>query len=430
MSSRLALSDVAHVLKPIADKYFEAGVQLGVEVETIRRIEGENQSHSRRLYETIYTWQNNCSSDECSWSTLADAVQRVGGYDNLVMKLRERGKNAPTTRQQRESAEADDTGYSSRSDSISDTCSSSGSETECFDTVPGCGCKEKPCSLYTLCANGCPNPTRKRVHVLRKKQLHETENSELPLVLEGEDDCEEYERETKRIQKQFGKFVTDTCCSFKMLEKVNIQSLTLFLQSSFPALKARMKELNEATCLEQVFKIVIDQCCSWFDYEVIKEMIEHFGDSSDKHRAEKYEEEFRKYAKQRLPKGKKHIEVGSGATVGGKQLVIKVDKEWEEVNFNDIDKLRGSFASILGVRRRELYLADIREGCIRMTFMIPEELAKRIFATKCCLIHSQVQSFKQEDVTSIRCEKFKWRACTDRRAEEKEMEAEMNTVLV
>ena len=403
------LSEIAHVLHPIAYKYFEVGVQLDVSVDALHAITEENSTISRRLCKTIHSWQNNSSADSCTWSTLADAVARVGGHDKLVREIRARdgGNNAPNTRAESE----EDAGYSTISDSpISDTESSSGSDIERFELVPGCGCgKEMPCSLYTLCARGCPNPTRRRIPVLQKKRVGAVTQDDLPF--EDEDDCEDFERETKKIQKLFGKFVTDVCCSFEN-QKVNIEKLALFLQTSLPVMKPRSKELNQATCLEQIFKIVADQACSWFDYEVIKDMIDYFGDSSDKHRAQVYEEEFRKYANQRLPKGKKHIEIGSGAKVSGMQLVVKIDKEWEEVNFNDLDKLRSSFASILGVRRRELYLADVREGCIMMTFMIQKELGKKLFPTKSCLTTEQIHSLKSESVISLRCGKLTWRAST------------------
>ena len=300
-------------------------------------------------------------SEKSDWTTSSGsetatdkscAVVNVVGHDDLV-RGDQGGDNTPPLRPLPSESGAEDTGYSTKSDLVtSDKDSSNGSETECFELMPGCGCgKEKPCSLYTLCARGCPNPTRRRIPVLQKKRVGADSQDELPF--EDEDDCEDFERETKKIQKLFGKFVTDVCCSFEN-QKVNIEKLALFLQTSLPVMKPRSKELNQATCLEQIFTIVADQACSWFDYEVIKDMIDYFGDSSDKHRAKVYEEEFRKYANQRLPKGKKHIEIGSGAKVGTKQLVVKIDKEWEEVNFNELDKLRGTFASILGVHRTDL----------------------------------------------------------------------------
>ena len=439
--SVISLAHIVHILNPVVDKYFELGVQLGVDVASLKRIEGEHSSHLRRFHEVIHFWQNNNTSTR-GWSTLANAVAKIRGHENLARELRTLGLNTkestscdesptessdglfnsieeskdfmkipkntdyPSRVVERPSFEMpEDTGYWTKSDSLSDE-SSSGSDTECFDLVPGCGCKDKPCSVYTLCAGGCPNPTAKRVHMLRKQ----TCATKAVLPFEEEDDYEDYELETKKIQKSFGRFVVDTCNSFKKSEEVNAQKLALFIRGSFSIMKPRTDELTKAECLEQIFYTVVDQACSWFDYEIIKDMINYYGDSSDKNRLEKYEEELEKYARERLPKGKKHIEVGNGARKGCKQLVIKIDKEWEDINFSHLDKLCGTFASILGVRRRDLYLADIREGCIMMTLMIPEEIAVTVFPTRRCLTLSQIQSFKAEGVISLKCGKFCWRA--------------------
>ena len=168
-------------------------------------------------------------------------------------------------------------------------------------------------------------------------------------------------------------------------------------------MKPRMQELNKTISFEDFFGIIIDQACSWFNYGVIKDLILLFCTSAKKF-LDEYEACFKIYAEQRLPKGMKHIEIGDGARKGGKKLVIKIDREWGEVTFSDFDKLRGTFASILDVRRSDLYLADIRQGCIEMTFMITEELAGRLFTSRTCLTPSQIRSLKDEGVLSVKCE--------------------------
>ena len=86
-NSRLLLSEIITNLAPLTDKYFELGIQLGLEVEAIKAVERNYPMQSRRFSETIILWQNKNTRSQ-RWSTLADAVQRVGGYDRLVKKLR------------------------------------------------------------------------------------------------------------------------------------------------------------------------------------------------------------------------------------------------------------------------------------------------------------------------------------------------------
>ena len=349
------LSEVVHILNPIADKYFNLGIQLGVKIQQLKTIESNStMSHDqlRCLTEMINLWQEN-TTGECSWSALATAVERIGGHNKLAKELRARDKAVESgmgghdklgielgvhkglkedpkpQRHDSTTESADESGYSSGSELA-----------ECFELAPGCGCTDvKPCSLNKLCEGRCPKPTSKRVPILRKISKGRAQ-SEIPV--EEEADFEDYEASTKDIRKSFGNLILKTCRSFKT-SNVSIQKLSLYLQSTFPLMKTRAEDLNGATCLEEVFKIV-NQACSWFDYEIIKDIIQRFGDSTAKGCIREYEAHFKKYAEQRLPKGMKHIEVGSGAKTGGKQLVIKIDKEWEEVTFSDLNKLRGTFA--------------------------------------------------------------------------------------
>jgi hypothetical protein len=247
------------------------------------------------------------------------------------------------------------------------------------------------------------------VPVLRKKSKAAGMSSQSEIPFE-EQQChafEDYERSTKEMHKSFGTFVFNTSRNFKT-SNVDIKELTLYVQSTYPVMKPRMEELSKVTHFADFFRIIVDQACSWFDYGIIKDLILRFCTSA-KSCLDEYEACFKKYAEHRLPKGMKHIEIGGGARRGGKQLVIKIDREWEEVTLSDLDKFRGTFASILGVRRSDLYLADIRAGCI-VTFMITEELAGRLFPSRTCLASSQVKSLKDEGVLSVKCGCLSWRA--------------------
>ena len=244
---------------------------------------------------------------------------------------------------------------------------------------------------------------------------------------EEEDYTEEFEKETKQMRVQFAGLVNDICDSF---EKRNVKPdrAVLFLQIAHPLLKPRINEMTKASSMDQMLTIVTDQACSWFDYEIIKDLIYKLGDDHDRKLLGEYEAIFKKFVERRkLPKGKKHIEVGGGARKGGKQLVIKIDKEWDEVNFNDLDKIRGNLASILNVKRRDLYLADIREGCVMLTFMITEELAETLFPKRNDLISSKLSSYfssselkllQDEGIILFTCGKVSWRPAMDRSSPE------------
>ena len=408
------LSNIIRVLRPLEDKYDALGTHLGVKLEDLKRIEGDYPKNARRFTETIGFWQNN--SRNPSWSALANAVEKVGGHDSLVLKLRASKSLKP-----------EDVGYSSAGGDSPLSRYSSGSDVEYFDKVPGCSC-DNPCSVYMVSSGRCPRPTNTKVGIVRKQIKNQaTRDVLLPektVDSEEEDYIEEFEKETKQMRVLFAGLVNDVCDSFEK-RNVKLDRAILFLQNAHPLLKPRIDEMTKASNMDQVLTIVTDQACSWFDYEIIKDLVGKLGDDHDRKLLCEYEDKFKKFVEQRkLPKGKKHIEVGRGARkgFGGKQLLIKIDKEWNEVNFNDLDKIRSNLASILNMKRRDLYLADVREGCVMITFMIIEELAETLFPQKSDLTTSKLSShfsssqlklLQDEGIILLTCGKLTWRPTMD-----------------
>ena len=67
----------------------ELGIQLDVPDHELDKFENNYpQNVDRQLIEVIKYWQKN--KNDCSWEALANAVERVGKYGNLVKELREK----------------------------------------------------------------------------------------------------------------------------------------------------------------------------------------------------------------------------------------------------------------------------------------------------------------------------------------------------
>ena len=81
------LADILAALTEITDPY-QLGIQLKVdlaELDTIEKNHPENVG--RQKTEVIKYWLRN--SPDASWTTLASAVERMGGHARLVETLRE-----------------------------------------------------------------------------------------------------------------------------------------------------------------------------------------------------------------------------------------------------------------------------------------------------------------------------------------------------
>ena len=75
------------------------GVHLHIESQELETIEKDNPHQiKRRMTKVIIHWQRNNS--DCSWGALASAVEEMGGYGNLVKKLRDRHLENTTTNAQ------------------------------------------------------------------------------------------------------------------------------------------------------------------------------------------------------------------------------------------------------------------------------------------------------------------------------------------
>ena len=86
-------SDLADVLAAIKEvtKPYELGIQLKIDSSELDSIEKNHpRDNDRQKIEVVKYWLRN--SPDASWTTLANAVERMGGHARLVGRLREKGQ--------------------------------------------------------------------------------------------------------------------------------------------------------------------------------------------------------------------------------------------------------------------------------------------------------------------------------------------------
>ena len=82
------LGDIVSALEEITDPYL-LGIQLGIKAHELKKIEKNYpQDVDRQMAEVINYRLHN--GTECSWEALASAVEKMGGHENLVKRLRDR----------------------------------------------------------------------------------------------------------------------------------------------------------------------------------------------------------------------------------------------------------------------------------------------------------------------------------------------------
>ena len=88
------ISDLADVLAALKEvtKPYQLGIQLKIDSPILKTIEKNHCGDiDRQKTERIEHWLRN--SPDASWTTLAIAVERIGGHSKLAETLREKKRN-------------------------------------------------------------------------------------------------------------------------------------------------------------------------------------------------------------------------------------------------------------------------------------------------------------------------------------------------
>lgn len=136
-----------------------------------------------------------------------------------------------------------------------------------------------------------------------------------------------------------------------------------------------LQQLKNATSLSDIFDVV-EKYCSFFNYDIIKNMIEDFGTDNDKKELLKYIREFNQYAKRRI------YECPSNFTKGkeeGARLHLKLDSKYDERNLSALEEFQVSLCKILKVSVNSLLLCRLDAGCIEVEYQIPAFLQRGAF---------------------------------------------------
>ena len=91
MTDNLSVSDLADVLTALQDftEPYQLGIQLNINLSTLKAIEKNHRRDiNRQKTEVIEYWLHNLP--DASWTTLANAVARMGGHARLIEDLRGR----------------------------------------------------------------------------------------------------------------------------------------------------------------------------------------------------------------------------------------------------------------------------------------------------------------------------------------------------
>ena len=210
----------------------------------------------------------------------------------------------------------------------------------------------------------------------------------------------------EEIRKRYGDFVSFIHDSL-MEKDITVESFRVFLMSR-PALESDdndeqhkllvciKEKLEQAPTVNKLFEVLIEDYGSFINYEIFQNILDKY-EIKDEHNTGvlNYPEHLNAYFDKH--KLSEFLQVNRGLkkiTDPSKELILKFNIELS-ARVTKVLHLKKSIAEILRLKSSALRLVGIKEGCIIVTFLIPDFLAD--------LTPMQIQEFKRLPVMWLCC---------------------------
>ena len=224
-----------------------------------------------------------------------------------------------------------------------------------------CPCGE--CSLETYLQKGCPKSC---IPYLGMTTLSKEDQENLNYILK---------KDTKGIMKSFANLSNGTCISLKR-QGVTVDDLVRVAVNSDSSL---YDKLIGSMSVDRVF-IHLASEMSFFNHEILEEIINELGDEDDKDRLADYSKEFKEFCKRKV------FEVEPGFFPCRQQLkqrksfaVVLPTGEKRLRNLGDAVSIKETLSDVLGIPLSTLHLHRIDRGSVILVFSVPDSVAEELF---------------------------------------------------
>ena len=144
-----------------------------------------------------------------------------------------------------------------------------------------------------------------------------------------------------------------------------------------PLLPEVQDHFEEARSIERIFILLkIHKLISYFNYGILKHIIETYGSDDDKYRLKEYVGEFQMFCRRKVVEVPPVISECTSPTRKIFKVLMTVD---QKATLADIEAAERKIANILGLAHSVLMLHDITLGSLVLTLSIPITIADKIF---------------------------------------------------
>ena len=122
----------------------------------------------------------------------------------------------------------------------------------------------------------------------------------------------------------------------------------------------------------------IENNTSFYDYQLIKYMIELTGTDKDRDQLKLYEDAFSAYAKRRVYECPSVLDSGTSDDTKS-ELRVKLDSTYDKCTLEELKDFRYRLCSILRISGYDCHLKAVEKGCLLVIFMIPSHIKRDLF---------------------------------------------------
>ena len=378
------IGSIIKVVQPLEHEYYKLGIYAGLEPSELEVIKHNHPGSTFECLSAVV--EKVVNQKECSWCELADVVEKMKEFKQVEATLRQRAKmEGYTITDQTERSKSGQTDPSCETDTQPDL---SKMNFEC-----GCG----NCTIHDYIQHkACPKPKKEFPFLDIQGASFEADMVKFSL-----------QKQTQEIRKSFAEFREDTFkrlsskCPYRDVQRY-VQRLVYPENQEYPYLRDKAhrgeNSVKNANDYEEFEDVLCDSYCSWFNYDILKELRSKFliEDSEIDEGLRKYEEKFSSYCNHRCFESPQSFHP-KPVNEEMKTLVFKVEQNFHEFTQNQVHHIKGIVASVINCPRYAVYVKSVQEGCVEVScYILPQ------FATNKSLSQSQISTLKDIDIVSLK----------------------------
>ena len=357
----VTVDDIISEIRDAHCKWEDIGLQLNIGKPDLEAINKEFRDNSQKCFAEMLTLWLRQGKSPTTWCKLISVLKHpTVGFQQLAEEIECKKVH---------SAEQSMSAVGVQTESPNQ-------ETENGIQLYKCGCKNCPNKVEVGCSNPIPvNDTFPQIS--RYDGLSEDQREVLKARLRND---------SRKIMVSFHELLStfyDSLTTRNILVKQLVTHLSMInaydpvcMNRHTPLVQEHSELLASITDIEGVIK-VIRLYSSFFNYGVLEHMIRHCGSPEDQTRMQQYKDEFVEYSHRMICECPSYT--GCEKIKGHMDMVIKLHSKYDSYPVSALQDFRIMLGEILHINPESLHLSKIEEGCIKLTFQIPNFVYKATF---------------------------------------------------